>query len=169
MGIVSSAFVPELLPSPSSRNGTVLLFTLPPQLEQVAFRIEFVRSSSRYKQSSFSSKLSRINSCCLSSSCRNLFCAQSNGDDLTIWQKHHPNRVLPDMRKPLVAWHLPYTVQTSATPSPIFYLFVYHHPRNNINHAILDYHRLTFDSPPSIASIHWEVSKRQMKNIFVKN
>lgn len=66
----SSAFVLELLPSPSSRSGTAELPELP-QLEQtVAVRPPVLfRSSSRYRHSSFSSKLSRISSCCLSSSC----------------------------------------------------------------------------------------------------
>lgn len=71
-GIGSSALVLELDPSPSSRNDGR---TDDPQLvHTVMCAATFARSSSRYKQSSLSSRLSRISSCCLSSSWRSLFC-----------------------------------------------------------------------------------------------
>lgn len=71
---IGSSFVLELLPSPSSRNGAPVDDvaggrTGAPQFvhEDGTDAATFARSSSKYKHSSFSSKLSRINSCCLSS------------------------------------------------------------------------------------------------------
>lgn len=75
---IGSSFVLELLPSPSSRKCDVAVDvarTEAPQLVQVVgiFDAKLALSSSKYKQSSFNSKLSRINSCCLSSNWRSLF------------------------------------------------------------------------------------------------
>lgn len=71
---IGSSFVLELLPSPSSRNGAPLadvaggLMGAPQFVHDVGIdAATFARSSSKYRHNSFSSRLSRINSCCLSS------------------------------------------------------------------------------------------------------
>lgn len=70
-GIGSSAFVLELLPSPSSRScGRT---DAPQFVHTDTLAATLARSSSKYRHSSFNSKLSRINSCCLSSNWRSLF------------------------------------------------------------------------------------------------
>lgn len=71
---IGSSFVLELLPSPSSRNVfdefvDIADLIAVPQFEQDdgIDALTFARSSSKYRHNSLSSKLSRINSCCLSS------------------------------------------------------------------------------------------------------
>lgn len=71
---IGSSFVLELLPSPSSRNGAPVddvaggRTGAPQFVHDVGIAAAaFALSSSKYKHNSFNSKLSRINSCCLSS------------------------------------------------------------------------------------------------------
>lgn len=78
-------FSSELDPSPSSRKSAVDA----PQLAHSVLILD--RSSSRYRQSSFSSKLSLISSCCFSSSCRSLFWYDWTSDLMTD-AVYFPNR-----------------------------------------------------------------------------